>query len=172
MVDPYDGTSEEGLESRPPTLEDLLALCQALNEAGARYILVGGMAVIQHGFVRATEDIDLLVDSSPENFERIRQAMRTLPDRAIDQVKATDLDEFLVVRVADEIVVDLMKSACGVEYDEGASEIEEVTIDGVVLPVASATLLLKLKQTVRAKDELDRLFLEQVLAARQSDGSV
>ena len=33
-------------------------------------------------------------------------------------IEETDLDEYLVVRVADEIVVDLMLSACGVTYDE------------------------------------------------------
>ena len=65
MVDPNDGAT---LESRPPLLEDLLTICRALNERGARYVVVGGMAVIHAGFVRATEDIDLLVEASPDNF--------------------------------------------------------------------------------------------------------
>jgi hypothetical protein len=49
--------------SRAPELEDLLSLCQALNAEGVRYVLIGGFAVILHGFVRATKDIDLLVDA-------------------------------------------------------------------------------------------------------------
>ena len=40
MVDPDDGA---GVESRPPLLEDLLKICRALNERGARYVVVGGM---------------------------------------------------------------------------------------------------------------------------------
>ena len=44
------------LESRPPVLEDLTHICSELNARGARYVVVGGMAVIQAGFVRATED--------------------------------------------------------------------------------------------------------------------
>lgn len=79
MVDSDDGAA---LESRPPLLEDLLTICRALNERGARYVVVGGMAVIHAGFVRATEDIDLLVDASSENFERIREALSVLPDQA------------------------------------------------------------------------------------------
>ena len=39
-------------ESRAPQLQDLLDLCQSLNREGARYLLVGGFAVILHGFVR------------------------------------------------------------------------------------------------------------------------
>lgn len=57
MVDADDGPP---LESRPPVLEDLTGLRAELNARGARYVVIGGMAVIQAGFVRATEDIDLL----------------------------------------------------------------------------------------------------------------
>ena len=38
--------------SRAPELEDLVALCAALNREGVRYLLIGGFAVILHGFVR------------------------------------------------------------------------------------------------------------------------
>lgn len=40
--------------SRAPELEDLLALCKALNAEGVRYVLIGGFAVILDGFVRST----------------------------------------------------------------------------------------------------------------------
>ena len=39
-----------------------------------------------------------------------------LEDRAVDQVADTDVDRYAVVRVADEMVVDLMARACGIEY--------------------------------------------------------
>jgi hypothetical protein len=137
LVDEDDGAA---LESRPPTVDDLVALCRNL-----------------------TEDIDLLVDSSPENFERLRAGMLSLPDQAIREVQPTDLDDYVVVRVADEIVVDLMKAACGVEYDDAAGEIEHISVNGVDVPFASAELMLRLKQTAREKDRLDRQFLEQLL---------
>lgn len=57
MDDLDDG---KNLESRPPTVEDLIKLCRSLNNEGAKYLVIGGMAVIQAGFVRATADIDLL----------------------------------------------------------------------------------------------------------------
>jgi hypothetical protein len=58
---------DETLEARPPRLTDLIALCRDLNAEGARYVVIGGMAVIQAGFPRATGDIDLLIDVAPEN---------------------------------------------------------------------------------------------------------
>jgi len=151
----------ETLESRPPTLADLLELCRNLNENGAKYIVVGGMAVIQHGFVRATEDIDLLVDTSPENEDKIRESLLFLPDKAIKELRKGDIENYTVVRIADEIVIDLMESACGINYNEAINSILNVEIKGVQIPFASVELLWKMKQSYREKDKLDRLFLSE-----------
>jgi len=160
MVNKNDGAPDE---PRPPTLADLLHLCGELNAAGAKYIVVGGMAIIQHGFTRATEDIDLLVESSPENFEKVRAAMMTLPDGAIREVQPGELDQYLVIRVGDEFVVDLMKAACGIEYAEASKAISSFTIQGVTIPFANPQLLWRMKQTHREKDSLDLLFLSELL---------
>jgi len=45
-------------ECREPTLEDLVKLCHALNQAGARYLVVGGFAIRAAGFARNTMDVD------------------------------------------------------------------------------------------------------------------
>ena len=70
-----DSKSDHSLESRPPEVDNLITLCKNLNQARVKYIVVGGMAMIQHGFIRATEDIDLLVDTSPENEKRLLNAL-------------------------------------------------------------------------------------------------
>lgn len=104
--------AHDGPYAREPQIEDLVRICRALNDERARYILIGGFAVIAHGGVRTTKDIDLLVDASPENVTRVKQALRILEDRAVDEVADTDVARYTVVRVADEIVVDLMALAC------------------------------------------------------------
>jgi hypothetical protein len=48
---------DDGLHVRAPTLEDLARLCRSLNDTAARYILIGGFAVIAHGGGRTTKDI-------------------------------------------------------------------------------------------------------------------
>ncbi len=145
---------------RPPQETDLIRLCAALNEQDARYVVVGGMAVIHHGLLRATEDIDLLLERSRENQAKAFAALEVLKDKAVREIKETDLDQYTVVRVADEIVVDLMLSACGVTYEDARDQIEFHDIDGVAIPFPSAKLLLRMKQTYRDKDVMDRKFLE------------
>jgi len=68
------------------------------------------------------------------------------------------------VRVADEVVVDLMASACGVSLADVADEIETGEIAGEPVRFLSAAALLRTKQTIRPKDVPDRLYLERLLA--------
>lgn len=154
------------LEPRLPTTDDLLLLCRRLNEAGAKYLVLGGFAIIQHGFARATEDIDLLIDTSPENFAKVQAAMMGLPDGAVREVNADDFKVCAVVRVGDEFVVDLMGRACGIAYEEASRDIETVPVAGVPIPFANPKLLWRTKQTHREKDELDRAFLSRLLKQR------
>jgi hypothetical protein len=164
MAPPDD---DETREARAPRLSDLVALCRDLNAEGARYLVIGGMAVIQAGFPRATGDIDLLIDVSPENQERVRRALMKLPDQAVRDMTPNDLEAYAVVRVADEFVVDLMKAACGIAFAEAIPEADVVELEGVRIPFASPELLLRMKDTYREKDKLDRAFLSQLVARRR-----
>jgi hypothetical protein len=158
-----DENANPAPEPRVPTVDDLLLLCRLLNDADAQYLVIGGWAIIQHGFGRSTGDIDLLVDSSPENFARIQKAMSALPDGAIREVQPGDLNEYVVVRVCDEFVVDLMKAACGIEYAEANKFISWIMVRDVKIPFANPNLLLRLKQTYRDKDAMDRNYLRELL---------
>lgn len=146
--------------SRAPEVEDLLALCRSLNREGVRYVLIGGFAVVLHGFVRTTKDVDLLVAASAENLATLKRALAYLPDNAIAEVDEGDLGRYSVVRVADEIVVDLMASACGVDYAEALRiGVEPRDVEGVVIPLASRQLLIRTKDTLRPSDAMDVAFL-------------
>jgi hypothetical protein len=81
------------------------------------------------------------------------------------QLDPGDVNHYTVVRIADEIVIDLMKSACGIEYAEALKEVVMIEVEGVPIPFASPRLLLKMKQnTHREKDALDLVFLKRIIA--------
>ena len=84
---------------RLPVQEDLIRLCRELNSHGALYLVVGGFAVIQHGSLRATEDIDLLVESSPANQAKVKKALEILPDKAVRELGDDDLRKYKKVSV-------------------------------------------------------------------------
>ena len=149
--------------TRAPTKSDLLRLAQALNGVGARYVIMGGMALLEHGLRRTTMDIDLLIDDSEQNVQKVCNVLsEVLSDGAASDVHAGDVKEFVVVRINDEITIDLMGKACGISFDEAESLIEKHMWDDVELPFASVELLWRTKQTHREKDALDRAFLAKL----------
>ena len=130
-------------------------------------MVVGGFAVNYHGFTRATMDIDLLVDSSAENQSRVKKSLEVLPDKAVLEIANDNLSDFVVIRVSDEVTVDLMAAACGVTYDDASRDMEIVTIEDVPIPFVSAATLIRMKHTYRTKDEMDRLYLQRMLAEQR-----
>ncbi|MBI3596880.1 MAG: nucleotidyltransferase [Nitrospirae bacterium] len=149
-------------ESRNPTLDDLIALCRSLNRHHVKYAVIGGFAVAHHGYLRATGDIDLLVDASNENIEKIRQALAYLPDKSVLEVKPGDVREYTVVRIADEVVIDLLHKACDMTYDQVKDDIDWTMLADVKIPFAGLRSLILTKQSIRPQDVQDRGFLEEM----------
>lgn len=164
-----DGEPDPSREiTRVPTDADLVSLARELNRLGVAYVVVGGFAINRLGFVRATEDIDLLIARDRANQTLVKQALEILPDRAIRELGDDDIAQWVVVRVNDDITIDLMTEACGVRYEDAAGGVETEVIDGVPIPFAGAELMLKMKQSPREKDAADRSFLEQLIRTRRA----
>ena len=164
MDDPDDAAY-----ARAPEAEDLVRICRALNDAGAQYVLIGGFAVVAHGASRFTKDIDFLVDDAPANVARVKQGLSILADNAAADVKDGDVHTHTVVRVVDEVIIDLMGRACGLTYADVAADMEWIDLGGVKVPVASPSALVRTKDTYRPQDAIDRSFLHRLLERRQRE---
>jgi hypothetical protein len=165
-----DRAPDDSLEAREPTLEDLRDLCGALNARGARYLVIGGFAIRAAGYNRRTMDVDLLVATDADNEARVLDALATLPDQAVRDLRPGELSQYDVIRVADEIIVDLMRSAGGIDYAEAAGSADVREVDGVPIPFASPRLLWRMKSiTHREKDAGDMVFLRHWFSERGED---
>lgn len=67
------------------------AIIGALNGANVRYLIAGGLAVVAHGYVRFTADVDLIVDLEAAN---VRRAMTTLASLGYRPRAPVEVDEF------------------------------------------------------------------------------
>jgi hypothetical protein len=155
------------LECRPPAQADVAALCRELNRRGAQYVVVGGFAIIAAGYPRLTVNVDLIVAADAENEAKVFGALSTLPDNAVRELQPGELQQYNVIRVADEILVALMRLAGGIDYAEAAKDVVVRELDGVPIPFASPRLLWRMKAiTHREKDAADLHFLRQWFAER------
>jgi len=97
-------------------------------------------------------------------------ALATLPDQAVRELRAGELEQYTVIRVADEIVVDLMRTAGGIDYAEAAKHVVISEVDGVPIPFASPRLLWRMKVvTHRERDAGDLVFLRHWFTERREE---
>jgi len=84
-------------------LADVEAILRALNEANARYLIVGGLAVVAHGYVRFTADVDIVLNLERENVLRAMEALDAIGYRPLVPVKGVQFaDEALRRRWIEE----------------------------------------------------------------------
>ncbi len=165
MADDQPGEEREDSFPREPTTTDLVALCRELNARGARYLVCGGFAIRAAGYGAGTAHIALLIDTALGNEAIVYRALETLPDRAVRELDPGDVAKYIVVRVADEVVVDLMRSVSGIDYAEAAQDVVTTEVQGVRIPFASPQLLWRMKRhTHREKDAGDLVFLRELFA--------
>ena len=70
----------------------VVAIVSALNQHQVRYLIVGGLAVVAHGFVRFTADVDIILSLDEENLGRAINALKALGYRPRAPV---EFDEFI-----------------------------------------------------------------------------
>jgi hypothetical protein len=155
--------------TRPATWDDLKLVARYLEQAGAEYVLAGGYAIAAHGFNRFSEDIDIVVNPSPENSRKWIAALSNLPDHAAAEL-AADPDVFAddtryAIRINDEFTIDVMPSIAGLSWASLQPHLTTIDVDGVPIRVLDLAGLLKTKQGLRPKDQMDAAVLTAALHA-------
>ncbi|MFT4194558.1 hypothetical protein [Ottowia sp.] len=142
----------------------LLELLRRFQAEGVQYVLVGGHAVRLNGFVRSTEDIDILLPSSLENGRRVIRALGFLPSSVELRPEWFDVPpgEPENIRVADELLIDLLFTANGQTYESLQPHVRTLNVEGVEVRTLDIEGLLKTKTDYRDKDRIDREALERL----------
>ncbi len=147
------------------TDDPLLTLLGRFRDEGVEYVLVGGQAVRLNGYLRATEDVDVLVKPTRANGERVIRALNFLAaSRELDAgwfVPAAN-GNVENIRVADDLLVDLLFSANGETYESVQPYVRELTIEGTPVKVLNIDGLIKTKTDYREKDLLDKQVLSRI----------
>jgi hypothetical protein len=147
---------------------DLIRVFRALEEAGARYLVVGGVAVVLHGYPRFTADLDLVLALEPENARRTLAALDGLGFRPRAPVPlatfadAAERETWIIEKGL--LVFSLWNPAMPLTeidlfvrepfpFDEAFARCSRVDLGGLVVSVASIDDLVALKRTAgRPKD--------------------
>jgi predicted nucleotidyltransferase len=136
-----------------------------LNGAGVRYVLIGGIALIRHGVVRATRDIDAVFDPDTGNVERIRVLVdrwgATRPDGSPIPEGGIAGDRTIHLSTKHGDLDLLSEKAAGMSFSDLLARSEWRRVDGVEAPICSLADLVAMKRSVgRDRDLVDLADLE------------
>ncbi len=144
--------------------EDVVKTCKALNEKGAKYVVVGAIACNLHGLIRATKDLDLLIPRDVLNTGKVLEALGdSLVFGIARELDAEEVSKKPFTIIGDTPRVDLLTVANRVKYEEAKEKSLVTRIDGVVIPYVDFQTLVKTKTTGRTQDKADIERLTQIL---------
>ncbi|MFZ1675780.1 MAG: nucleotidyltransferase [Saprospiraceae bacterium] len=138
-----------------PDFQDFI---RALNESDVKYILVGGYAVIIHGYNRTTGDLDIWVERSAENYHKLILAFQKFGMPLFDMslsnfLDNSELDVFTFGK--PPVSIDLMLSVKGMNFENVYSNLEIREVEGLEVKVISLNELLKAKAASGRSRDID-----------------
>jgi len=138
-----------------------------LNQEGARYLVIGGIACILHGHIRATTDLDILIERTPENAARVLEALSQVGYGFAREWLPEEILRKPITMIGDDPAVDIFTVAWSVKYEDAAARSVTMEVEGVMLPVIGLEDLIATKRTPRDVDALDVKILQRILDARR-----
>lgn len=141
-------------------------VCAALNRGKAKYLVIGGVACILHGYARATDDIDILIERSEANAARVLKVLGGLGYGYAREWTAAEVLKRPITVIGDDPRVDVFTVAWKVKYEQAAPNASTVDVDGVKIPLIGIDDLIETKRTGRLQDAADIEALEQIRRLR------
>ena len=145
------------------TFEELL---EKLSAANVEYILVGGLAVDLCGFSRATMDVDVLVEASPDNLRRLLSSLSEFGEGSARELSEDDFPlEEGCVRIIEDFPIDVFTLMNGLKFNDLLAKTSVfVTERGIGIRYLTAAGLIELKKdSLRPKDRIDVSELRKLL---------
>ena len=140
--------------------EDFIDFLKALNQQQVEYILVGGYSVILYGYSRTTGDMDILVNKTKENYQRLQKAFHDFKMPVFDMTEDNflhnpHLDVFTFGR--QPVAIDIMTSIKGATFDELYLKAIQIDVDDMLVKTIHVNDLILVKKASGRYKDLDDL---------------
>lgn len=129
----------------------------ALNISATEYLIVGGYAVILHGYYRTTGDLDIWVNKTPQNHLKLSKAFAIfgmpLFDMTLENFMSERFDVFSMG--SSPLQIDIITKLKAVEFNEAFKQSEQKEIEGLKVNYINLTDLIKAKTASGRHKDLD-----------------
>jgi hypothetical protein len=154
--------------------ESLLEFWQILSEYNVEYIMVGGVAVNLHGYSRTTKDIDVWINDTKANRQKLGTAFGKMGYEDLNMEDFQFVPGWTNFYIGNGIVLDILIKMKGLEdysFDQCLKAATIAEIENVKVPFLHINQLIANKKAVnRSKDQIDVMELEKIKAIRKEMG--
>jgi hypothetical protein len=145
---------------------DEIEVVRSFLACGVRFLVVGGRAVQFHGHMRSAKDLDLLVEFSASNWDKLLRALRPL-NASVPAFATLSTEKRYQARLDFYPSVEFLTAVEGVTFEEAWSDTFETTVDELVIRILSKAHLIASKaSSPRVSDVQDAAALRQTSKLR------
>ena len=136
--------------------KDFKEFFELLNKHGVKYLVIGGYAVVYHGYVRSTNDIDIWVDIDPGNINDLLKVLDEFGFSSLN-ITSSDFQPNRIIQLGyPPHRIDLITSPAGVDFATCYAARECVLIDDIHINFIDLSNLIKAKlASKRTRDLAD-----------------
>jgi tRNA nucleotidyltransferase/poly(A) polymerase len=133
-------------------LKDVFASFQRHD---VRYVVVGGIAAVMHGVPRATFDLDILIEATPENAQRLLDAMIEAGFGTALLTSANDVLAHVITVFKDRVRIDVQTQTPGLTFEDAWANRVIMAYRGQELHVVSRDDLVRSKRAAGRPVDLE-----------------
>jgi tRNA nucleotidyltransferase/poly(A) polymerase len=135
-------------------LNRLLDVFASFQRHKVRYIVIGGIAAVLHGVPRATFDVDILIESSPENAQQLLDALIDANFATATLIEADELLAHEITIFKDRVRVDVQTSTPGIKFEDAWQNKVVMTYQGQEFYVVAKDDLIASKRAAGRETDL------------------
>lgn len=150
-------------------LNRLRDVFRSFHEHDVRYVVIGGIAAILHGVPRATFDLDILIEATPDNAQRLLDAFL---DAGLGTASLTCAAELLAHDITifkDRVRVDVQIATPGVEFEDAWRHRRTVEYQGQEFFILSREDLISSKRAAGRDVDLEDVRLLESAELRDEE---
>ena len=136
--------------------KDFKEFIELLSKNNVRYIIIGGYAVVYHGYVRSTNDIDIWVDIGKDNIKKVIKALDEFGFSSLN-INEADFSANQIIQLGfPPNRIDLITTPAGIDFETCYESKKQLVVDNITINIIDLENLLKAKKASgRTRDLAD-----------------
>lgn len=136
-------------------IDQLQTVFASFQKNDVRYLVIGGIAAVLYGVPRATFDLDILIQPTKQNAQKLLEALAQLNFGTADMITADELVDTEITIFTDRVRLDVQTSTPGILFDDAWPRRVTMSYNGQVFDVVSLADLIKSKTAAGREIDLE-----------------